>query len=87
MQRVSSYLLGTIDECILLEYGPKGRSVLNVKRIYYTYGKMNPRPTCICDADYMQASNDKEISEFSSTVLEWRADGVLCSMPEMHSMA
>ena len=65
MQHVSSYLLGTIDEGILLEHGPKGRSVLNVNEDTHEWeddSKANLLEV-ICDADYAgQQATRKSVS-------------------------
>ena len=65
MQHVSSYLLGTIDEGILLEHGPKGRSVLNVNEDTHEWeddSKANLLEV-ICEADYAgQQATRKSVS-------------------------
>ncbi|CAK9073386.1 unnamed protein product [Durusdinium trenchii] len=65
MQHVSSYLLGTIAESILLEHGPKARSVLNVNedmRECEDDSKANLLEV-ICDADYAgQQATRKSVS-------------------------
>ena len=67
MKRVSSYLLGTIGEGILLEQGPKGRSMLYVDSGEEQFEWEDEGKTSllevICDADYAgQQSTRRSVS-------------------------
>ena len=66
MQHVSSYLLGTMNEGILFEHGPKGRSMLNDDDNIYEWDFNEEKKSMlevVCDADYAgQRETRKSVS-------------------------
>ena len=66
MRHVSSYLLGTMDEGLLFEHGPKGRSMLNTEENIYEWDiddEVKGMLEVVCDADYAgQRDSRKSVS-------------------------
>ena len=66
MQHVSSYLLGTMDEGLLFEHPPRGRSMLNDDDNIYEWDLNEEKKSMlevVCDADYAgQRDTRKSVS-------------------------